>query len=104
MGIYPDNIMATEAQIRANRINAKKGGRPLNYSTIKADEARTILAQMVFREITPIGNKLLKEAKKGNIAAIKELFDRSFGKPPQSLDIKGQFMMSDALNEEENDR
>lgn len=79
--------------------NGKKGGRKKGLASIKAEEARNILAQMVFDEITPIGLKLIKEAKKGNVAAMKELFDRAFGKAPQALDIKGQFMMSNVLDE-----
>lgn len=79
--------------------NGKKGGRKKGLASIKAEEARAVLAQMVFDEITPIGNKLIGEAKKGNIPAIKELFDRAFGKPPQALDVKGQFMMSNVLDE-----
>lgn len=94
--------MATEAQIRANRENAKKAGRKKGVATVRAEEARRVLSEMVFKEITPIGNRLLKEAKKGNIQAIKELFDRAFGKAPQALEVKGQFMISNLLDDVEN--
>ena len=65
--------------------NGKKGGRKKGLASIKAEEARKVLAQMVFDEIVPIGKKLIEESKKGNIPAIKELFDRAFGKAPQQI-------------------
>lgn len=68
-----------------SRENGKKGGRPKNVSTIKAEEARNILAQMVFDEITPIAKKLIEKAKNGDVQAIKELWDRAFGKAPQAI-------------------
>lgn len=66
--------------------NGKKGGRKKKQSTIKAEKARDILSQMVFKEIKPIGLKLIEKAKTGDIPAIKELFDRAFGKAPQSIE------------------
>lgn len=65
--------------------NGKKGGRPKGYSAIQAEKAREVLVKMVTDEIEPIGLKLIEEGKKGNIQAIKELFDRAFGKAPQAL-------------------
>lgn len=84
------------------RLNGKKGGRPKNLSTVKSEEARNLLAQMVFDEIVPIAKKLIEQSKKGNVHAIKELFDRAFGKPNQSVDIKAAITMAnimDSLNE-----
>jgi hypothetical protein len=40
---------------------------------------------MVFNEITPIGQKLIAKAKTGDVQAVKELFDRAFGKAPQAI-------------------
>lgn len=42
---------------------------------------------MVMCEIKPIGKALIFKAKKGDVAAIRELFDRAFGKVPQSAKI-----------------
>lgn len=68
-----------------SRLNGKKGGRPKGLASISAEQARIKLAQMVQDEIVPLGLKLIKEGKKGNIQAIKELFDRAFGKAPQAI-------------------
>ena len=93
--------MATEAQIKANRENAKKGGRKKGLATIRSEQARALLAQMVFDEITPLGQRLIKAAKSGNIMAMKELFDRAFGKAPQPVDLKAAISIGDVLDEEE---
>lgn len=77
--------MAAPAHIA--RENGKKGGRPRGIASIKSEEARKVLAQMVFDEITPLGKRLIKEAEKGNVQAFKELFDRAFGKAPQAVDV-----------------
>ena len=34
-----------------------------------------------------IGKALINKAKKGEVAAIRELFDRAFGKSPQSMTL-----------------
>ena len=39
------------------------------------------------REIQPIGQALISKAKKGDVAAVRELFDRAFGKAPQTAKI-----------------
>ena len=63
--------MATEAQIRANRENAKKAGRKRGLASISAEKARAILSQMVQDEIEPIdidaGKKITVRDKDGNI-------------------------------------
>lgn len=70
----------------AQRGGKREGsGRKKGLASIKAEEARNLLAQMVFDEITPIGEILIRKAKKGDIMAVKELFDRAFGKAPQAV-------------------
>ncbi len=44
-----------------------------------------------------LGVALLKEGLKGNVAAVKELSDRTAGKPPQSIAIKGDEDVNDAF-------
>jgi len=65
----------------------KGAGRKQGFAAKNAEEARRILSEMVLREIQPIGAALLKKAKKGDIAAARELFDRAFGRPPQTSKI-----------------
>ena len=40
-------------------------------------------------EIGPIAEALIDKAREGNIQAIKELFDRAWGRPLQSAKIEG---------------
>jgi hypothetical protein len=73
----------------SNRGGARPGaGRPKGTkddSTIKKEYALSILREMVLKEIEPITLALIEKAKTGDIPAIKELYDRAFGKAPQSL-------------------
>jgi len=57
-------------------------GRKKGFAAKNAEEARRILSEMVMREIEPIGRALISKAKKGDVIAIRELFDRAFGKAP----------------------
>lgn len=78
--------MATSAQIAANRANAKKGGRKKGEATILREKAKDYLARRLEEEIAPIADKLIEKAATGDVPAIKELFDRAWGKPGQSID------------------
>lgn len=62
-------------------------GRKKGFSAKTAEEARKVLAEMVVQEIGPIGEALIARAKNGEVAAIKELFDRAFGKALQTARI-----------------
>lgn len=66
----------------------QNAGRKQGFSAKNAEEARRMLSEMVMREIIPIGEALIVKAKKGDISAIKELFDRSWGRSRQSFEIK----------------
>ena len=67
-------------------------GRKKGFSARNAEEARRILSDMVMDEIEPIGRALIARAKKGDVIAIRELFDRAFGKAPQTskIDLTGK--------------
>ena len=45
------------------------------------------------QEIKPIGEALVARAKKGDIPAIKELFDRAFGKSAQTHVMDGDAVL-----------
>lgn len=70
----------------------KGSGRKQGFAAKSAEEARILLSGRVLEEIGPICDALIKKAKKGDIPAIRELFDRAWGKPPQALN--GAFEMS----------
>ena len=63
-------------------------GRKRGFSAMTAEEARKVLAEMVMQEIVPIGEALIARAKNGEVPAIRELFDRAFGKAPQAERIE----------------
>jgi hypothetical protein len=52
------------------------------------EKASEIMLRMVLKEIVPITESLISQAKDGNIIAIKELFDRAFGKSTQFMDLQ----------------
>lgn len=62
-------------------------GRKKGFAAKNAEEARSVLSEMLVREIKPIGQALIAKAKNGDIRAANELFDRAWGRAPQSLDI-----------------
>lgn len=63
----------------------QNAGRKQGQSAKNAEEARRVLSEMVMRELEPIGRALIEKAKKGDVVAIRELFDRAFGKSPQNM-------------------
>lgn len=65
----------------------ENAGRKKGYSALKAEEARRIFSEMIMAEIHPIGEALITKAKNGDVGAIKELFDRAFGRSMQAVDV-----------------
>jgi hypothetical protein len=59
-------------------------GRKKGYSTIEAEKARELIVRTLAESLEPIVKSLIKLAKKGDIHAVKELFDRAYGRPPQA--------------------
>ena len=60
-------------------------GRPKAQHTIQAEAAKKLLISMFEKEKLPIFKALLSKAKEADIPAIKELFERVWGKVPQTL-------------------
>ncbi len=76
------------------RANGRKGGRPKGSKspvTLKVEAARQVLIDAYIANIKPINEALIAKAKEGDIAAIKELHDRVYGKSIQPVEgsIKG---------------
>ncbi len=65
----------------------QNAGRKQGFAARNAEEARKLLSERLAEEIEPISRVLISEAKKGNIRAIKELFDRAWGRPKQETEI-----------------
>jgi len=67
----------------------KGAGRKKGFAAKNAEEARRILSERVALEIAPISDALISQAKRGDIRAIHELFDRAWGRAPQAIQING---------------
>lgn len=52
-------------------------GRKKGFSALEAEKARAYIALRVTESLEPIVNSLIRQAKKGNTRAAKELFDRA---------------------------
>lgn len=65
----------------------KGGGRPKANHTIQAETFKKFLIEKVIAEKTPIIEALIKKGKKGDVQALKEIFDRILGKAQQNLDL-----------------
>lgn len=55
--------------------------------TLQAQEARKLLVAKYIKEQTGIDQALIDKAKTGDVPAIKELYDRVYGKSNESLDV-----------------
>lgn len=98
--------MASSAQIKANRENAKKAGRNIATATLQAQLFRESLAQMITDEAqewkdaigdVAKGHWVMKENEDGTTRTYKKspdphawekAMDRAFGKPKQELEVQ----------------
>lgn len=77
----------------AGRGGKREGaGRPVAPHTVQAEAAKAELIRMFVAAKKPIFEALLQEAKNGNIPALRELFERVWGKEVANVDLtsKGQ--------------
>lgn len=76
----------------------KKGGKRVGAGrkkaphTITAEAARAKLIALAAQEIGPIALVLIKKAKEGDMAAIKELYSRVLGQPTQPVEMSGELI------------
>lgn len=64
-------------------------GRKVGFAAKKSEEARKVFAELTENEVKPIAEALIQKAKKGDVAAAKELFDRAWGRAVQATEISG---------------
>jgi hypothetical protein len=64
--------------------NQLRRGIPSGH-TEKAEKGKAALIRAYLENIRPINEALIKKAKEGDIAAIKELHDRVYGRPYQAI-------------------
>lgn len=60
-------------------------GRKQGFAAKSAEEARIYISQRLAGEIEPITEALISKAKGGDLKAVRELFDRAWGRPRQEL-------------------
>lgn len=70
--------------VNGNSIGKEPGKHPNTRKLQKLKDA--IIATVTEKDIQDIVKKLVVKAKAGNIQAVKELFDRLFGKPKETVD------------------
>jgi len=73
---------------RAGRFSPGNPGGPGNPQTAAVNRLRAELLRAVTPDvIRKVVNALIRKAESGDVAACRELLDRTMGKPPSSLDI-----------------
>ena len=77
--------MAAPAHIA--RENGKKGGRPKGTNAVQAEKAREYIAMRVGKELEPIIDKAIEQARSGDVQARKDLLDRAYGKPRETMEV-----------------
>lgn len=50
-------------------------------------KAQEVMVRMIVKDIIPLTQQLIDKGLAGDISAIKELFDRGFGKAQQNIDL-----------------
>lgn len=70
--------------------NGKLGGRPKGTNAIAAEKARSYISDRVSAELEPLIDIAIKQALEGDLNARKDLLDRAYGKPKESVEIEVQ--------------
>lgn len=70
-------------------------GRKKAPHTIEAEKAREYIVQRVSEELEPIMDQLIAKAKKGDMAAIKDLLDRAYGRAKETVEHQGLSFLFD---------
>lgn len=86
----------------AEKTTTKKGGkrpgagRPkgtLASATLEAQAQREMMVKLLSPHVKELFDVLLNKGKQGDVAAIKELFDRAWGKSTQALVVEDKRML-----------
>jgi len=87
-----ENIKVDKRKEQA-KINGLLGGRPLGSvasHTLTAQEARKWITEQTTKRLLPLYEVLYAKALDGDMMAIKELLERSYGKSVQGMEISGK--------------
>lgn len=76
-------------------------GRKKGFKAIEAEKAREYIINRVSEELGPIIDKAIEQAKAGDQTARRELLDRAYGKPRETIETQGKMMIDfDAVRAE----
>lgn len=70
-----------------------KVGRHKSLTTLRREmdkDAREKFLAFASTQVLPVGDALVEKAKEGDVQAIKEFFDRIWGKAPQQVEHTGE--------------
>jgi len=62
-------------------------GRPIATATLETQKQRELLLKYLEPHVYDICVALVEKAKGGDVQAARELFDRAWGKAPQTMDV-----------------
>jgi len=65
-------------------------GRKKGITTLEREKARAYIAEKINEYMPAIFKALVEKASEGDVPAIKELFDRAFGKSIQAVELSGK--------------
>ena len=65
------------------------GGRPKSPRTIEKEKALVYIAERVTKELKPIIDKEIEQAKEGDKNAREDLLNRAYGKPKETIEHQG---------------
>ena len=76
-------------------------GRKKGFKALERERALEYIAKRVSEDLEPIMDKAIDQAKKGDATTRKDLMDRAYGKPKESVEITGIDFTFDAENTHE---
>jgi len=89
--------MAGTAEIaRENLKKARQVGRPKGSKaahTLDAEAGRAYIIMRVQKSLEPIMDKAIELAIEGDNTARKDLMDRAFGRPAETLEVHGDIIL-----------
>ena len=65
-------------------------GRKLGYAAIESEKAREYITKRVSDELEPIIDKAIEQAKAGDTTSRKDLMDRAYGRPKETVEHTGE--------------
>lgn len=68
-------------------------GRPKGFSAKTAEEGRAYILRRVQEELEPIITKQIEQAKDGDVASRKDLMDRAYGRPKETVEVQGEMTL-----------